>query len=104
MGKICSHVTATCANCQGNHQEISVKCSVRHKAEKEVRKKKDDKRMKKMDKVSEKNVADGRLTDNLDKENLDLVMENDDWAASPAASALSFYDENEGPNSADKWD
>lgn len=58
-----------------------------------------------MDDVSEKeNVADGKLTDIPDEENLDLVMENDDWAASPASSALSLYDKNEGPDSANKWD
>jgi len=33
-GKICMHVTATCANCQGNYQATSTKCLVRHKAEK----------------------------------------------------------------------
>lgn len=31
-GKICTHITATCANCLGNHQATSIKCPVRHKA------------------------------------------------------------------------
>lgn len=38
-----------------------------------------------------------------EKENLDLVMENDDWAAS-AASSFSLYEKNEGLDSANSWD
>lgn len=35
--------------------------------------------MEKMDEILEKeNMIDGKSTDNLDKENLDLVMENND--------------------------
>ena len=36
-------------------------------------------------------------------ENLDLVMENDDWAASPGSS-LSPYEDNEGSDSTNRWD
>ncbi len=38
-----------------------------------------------------------------EEKNLDLVMENDDWAASPASS-LSPYEENESFDSANRWD
>lgn len=105
MGKIYNYIIATCANYQGNHQIISVKCSIRYKVEKEARKKKDNKKMEKINKVSEKeNIADRKLIDNQDKKNLDLAIENDDWATSPVSSALSFYNKNKGPDSTDKWD
>ena len=38
-----------------------------------------------------------------EEENLDLVMENDDWTASPASS-LSLYEENKSLDSANRWD
>ena len=37
LGKICTHVKTTCANCQGNHQANSIKCLIRQKAKKEAR-------------------------------------------------------------------
>lgn len=40
FGKICTHVTAVCANCKGSHQSTSGKCPARQQAEKKARKKK----------------------------------------------------------------
>lgn len=40
IGKLCVHVVARCANCNGNHQANSARCPSRHKAEIEARKKK----------------------------------------------------------------
>ncbi len=37
------------------------------------------------------------------EENLDLLMETDDWAASPAPS-LSLYEDDKSPDSGNKWD
>ena len=39
MGKLCVHVVAQYANCNGNHQANSARCPSRHKAEMQVRKK-----------------------------------------------------------------
>ena len=44
-----------------------------------------------------------QLTQELEKENLDLVMESDNWAARPVSS-LSPFEDNESPDSANKWD
>ena len=38
-GKLCVHVTARCANCQGNHQATSARCPSRQKAEIQARRK-----------------------------------------------------------------
>ena len=79
LGKIYSHVTATCANCQGNHQAISVKCPVRHKAKKEAKKRKEDKNKEKVDEAPEyQNEGKEKPSEEPDEENLDLLMENDD--------------------------
>ena len=40
IGKLCVHVVARCANCNGNHQANSARCPSRHKAETQARKKK----------------------------------------------------------------
>ena len=37
------------------------------------------------------------------EENLDLMIERDDWAASPASS-LSPYEKDESLDSANRWD
>lgn len=133
IGKLCIHVVARFANCNGNHQANSVRCPSRHKAEIQARKKRRieevappapesneygeahdranavvpedassdpansylDVEMNNAEK--EKSVQDPR------EENLDSVMENDDWAASPTSS-FSLYEENECPDSANSWD
>ena len=103
LGKICSHVTAACANCQGNHQATSVKCPVRHKAEKEARKRKDGKKKEKVDGAPEHQDEEREKPgEGSDEENLDLVMENDDWAKS-LASPLSSVGDLESPDSAKIW-
>ena len=38
-GKLCVHIAARCANCQGNHQANSTRCPARQKAEIQARKK-----------------------------------------------------------------
>lgn len=53
LGKTCSHITAKCANCRGNHHATSVKCPVRHKAEREAKNKK-DRRIEKLHEPLEK--------------------------------------------------
>lgn len=59
--------------------------------------------MEKIDKISKKEgIADRKLIDNLDKKILDLVMKNDDWAASPTSSTLSFYGKNKSFDSTNK--
>jgi hypothetical protein len=40
IGKLCVHVVARCANCQGNHQANSARCPSRQKAEIQARKNK----------------------------------------------------------------
>lgn len=39
-GKVCVHVTVQCANCGGSHFASSSRCTLRHKAEIDARKKK----------------------------------------------------------------
>ena len=38
-----------------------------------------------------------------EEKNLDLVIETDDWAASPALS-LFIYEDDESPDSVNQWD
>lgn len=40
IGKICTHITPKCANCEGNHQATAFKCPARLKAQTEEWKKK----------------------------------------------------------------
>ncbi len=122
-GKICPRITVKCANCGGNHMANSLRCNSRHKAG--VKANKEKKLRKQSEKEKEKVVsADGdeigvdtrnpdsdmemdnekeKLAQEPKEENLDLVMENDDWAASPGSS-LSPYEDNKGPDSANRWD
>lgn len=103
FGKICSHVTATCANCRGNHQATSFKCPVKHKAEREARKTKANKEKEIVEPQAVQEIENEGPVQEPDEENLDLVMENDDWAASPTSS-FSPYENNESPDSANSWD
>ena len=126
-GKLCVHVVARCANYQGNHQANSPQCPSRPKAEMQARKNKIAKNLEVSVKITveQRVISEDRdefeadtLNSNsdmgmdnerekaaqeLEEENLDLVMENDDWAASPASS-LSLYEENKGLDSVDRWD
>ena len=124
---MCVHVVARCANCQGNHQANSPRCPFRQKAEMQARKNKVAKNLEVPVKttVEQRVISEDRdefeadtpnsnsdmgmdnerekAAQELEEENLDLVMENDDWAASPASS-LSLYEENKGLDSVDRWD
>ncbi len=75
FGKICSHVTAVCANCKGAHQATSGKCPVRQRAEKEARRKKSDK--------GKENINDiPMMQPDIDKENARLQLEMEEGSPS----------------------
>ncbi len=75
FGKICSHVTAVCANCKGAHQATSGKCPARQRAEKEARRKKSDK--------GKENINDiPMMQPDLDKENARLQLEMEEGSPS----------------------
>ena len=120
-GKICAHITPKCANCGRDHIANSSRCASRHQANIKARKEKKSKEKEK-ERTQTKNINNDPIPDtpnpsldvrmDLEKEksaqqpedeNLDLVMESNDWAASPASS-LSPYEENEGPDSTNRWD
>ncbi len=109
-GKICPHVKAQCANCGGGHMANSSRCISRQKAgikankERRVRKESEKEKAKDVSEDGDKVGADTpnpdldmRINNGKEKsaqeqeeENLDLVMENDDWAASPTSSMPKF--------------
>ena len=102
-GKICMHVTATCANCQGNHQATSTKCPVRHKAEKEARRMRSNKKEQKTKEVIEIHSEPERPSEEPEEVNPDLDMENNDWAGSPPASPLSSIRDYECLDNKNRW-
>ena len=110
-----SHVKPTCANCQSRHQATFFKCSVRYKAEKEARKRKEEKK-KETDELpfDEESPADKEPLANRDnknevpahgpeEENLNLLIETDDWTASPT-SLYSLDQNSEVLDSTNCWD
>ena len=101
-GKICAHVTATCGNCQGNHQAISTKCLIRQKAEKEARKMKNKLKEGKSSQSEGPPAESERPSEDLEEENPDLDMDNDDGAGSPA-SLLSSTEDPKSPDAASSW-
>ena len=113
-GRLCIHIIARCANCDGNHQANSARCPARHKAEILARNKKRIDTTQKKPGLSSADTSDSDIEAKLDsevkrsaqepeEENLDLVMETNGWAASPAPS-LSMYEDDESPDSANQWD
>ena len=75
FGKICSHVTAVCANCKGAHQATSGKCPARQRVEKEARRKKSDK--------GKENINDiPMMQPDIDKENARLQLEMEERSPS----------------------
>ena len=91
---------ATCANCQGNHQATSTKCPVRHKAEKDARRMKENKKEGKAKEVIEPENEIERASEESEEMSHDLDMENgNDWAKSLPASPLSVIED---PECADK--
>lgn len=88
-GKICVHVTATCGNCQGNHQATSTKCPVRHKVEREARKMKNNIKTGQSEKQPAKSE---RPSEDPKNANPDLDMDKNDWARSPASPLSSIED------------
>lgn len=78
---------STYINCQNNHQTTLFKCLTKHKAKRETRKIKGSKEKEGIEPSAYQEIENEGLVQELDKENLDLVMENNDWAAS---SALLF--------------
>lgn len=95
--------STTCANSQGNYQAISTKCLVRHKAEKEARWIKINKKKEKTKEMIKTNSKSERLSKEPDEVNSDLDMENNDWARSPSASPLSLVGDLECPDNKNRW-
>ncbi len=112
--KICTYVTALCANCKGSHKATSGKCPSRQKAEKEARKKKDDKADGKINEIAAKQdkVGEGHITkegegenanqelgekaaEEPQEENPELDIENTDWAKGPASPPCSMPEDFE---------
>ena len=123
FGKICTHVTAVCANCKGSHQATSGKCPARQKAEKDARKKKGGKAEEKINEIAAKQdkVGEGAITeetegenanselreksaDEPEDENPDLDMENTDWAKGPASPLSSVPGDFECHDSENFWE
>ena len=129
-GKLCIHVVARCANCNGNHQENSAQCPSRYKAKIQAHKKRQigddapqafrsDVNNKANDRASTEpeETSPGLANSDLDmeidnekeksaqkpEENLDLMIERDNWAASHTSS-LSPYEENKSLDFANRWD
>lgn len=123
FGKICSHVTALCANCKSRHQARSGKFPARQRAEKETRRKKSGKVGDTMNAIStnpsdkagenfgtkETEQKEARLrlgeksTPDLDDENTDLDIENTDWARSPASPLSPLSGDIECPDTENCW-
>lgn len=97
------YVTANRANCQGNHQATSTQCPVRHKAEKEARKMRNNKKEKKIKEVIETHSEPERLSKEPEEVNADLDMENNDWARNPPALSLSSIGDLECPDNENCW-
>lgn len=86
LGKICTHVTAACANCKGNHQATSAKCPARQKAKREAKKIKSDKTEKKGGKAPEQhNEVGENPLEEAEEGEIDMDMENNDRAKSPTS-------------------
>lgn len=84
---------------QGNYQATSFKCSAKHKVEREAKTKKIDSRIEKILEAPEKeNTLNGKLAEKPEEKNLDLVMENNEWAASLADK------KNDDLDSISRWD
>ena len=94
---------ATYTNCQDNHQVTLFKYPVKYKAEREARKTKGNKEKETTKPPAHQEIENEGPVQEPDDENLDLVMETDDWAASPASS-FSPDEDNESPDSANRWD
>ena len=77
-GRICTYITATCANCQGNHQATSTKSLVRHKAEKDARRMRSNKKEEKAKKAMESQTDLEKLSKEPEEVNPDLDIENND--------------------------
>ncbi len=76
-GKVCVHVTVQCANCGDGHSANSNQCTLRHKAEKEARRKKT------IDKSKANKVETNERRDKACDEaslNPDMDLETKKWA------------------------
>ena len=92
-GKVCIHITVQCANCGGGHSANSSRCTLRHKAEVDAR------RRKTLDKGKAKAVGTNeKENDPHDKANLSpemgMDLEKEDWAQSPGVES-SWQDDDE---------
>ena len=79
------------------------KCPAKHKAEREARKTKDNKEIETTKPPAYQEIENEGPVQEPNNENLDLVMETDDWAASPVSS-FSPDEDNESPDLANRWD
>lgn len=103
-GRICAHITVMCANCKGNHQATSTKYLVRHKAEKDAKKIRNNKKEEKAKKVMEPQHELERLSEEPEGANPDQDIENNDWGESLPASPLSSIEDLECPDVENGWE
>ena len=88
--KLCVHVVARCANCQGNHQANSIRCPARQRAEIQVRKSKAARNLESPIKATTEVESDvERENSPTNDQDMD---ERKDWAKSLAEAFTSDLD------------
>lgn len=80
-GKLCVHVTARCANCQGNHQANLTRCPARQKAETEAQQKRAAKIVEPTIEVSTPPEPNEKEKNPIDPSQ--EMDEEEDWAKGP---------------------
>lgn len=103
MEKIYTYIIAKYTNYQGNHQVISVKYPMRQKIKKEIKRVKNSKMKKIIDKVIESQAKLKRLNGNLKEVNLDLDIKNNNWIGSFPALPFSFIQDPKSLNTLNFW-
>ena len=102
MGKICTHVTAKCANCGGNHQATAFKCPARLKAQVEAWKEK----FKKSHTKDKQPVSHPAPKEELEVRSTEMDLDTAVilWAKSPEQSSeLRSFEDNMSETPKDGW-
>ena len=104
LGKIYTHVKATCTNCQGNHQATSIKCLIRQKAKKEAKRIRGSRIKEKINKIMEPQIDLERPSKDPEEVNPDLDIENNNWAESLPTSPLSSIEDPKNLDALNFWE
>lgn len=90
-GKICMHVVARCANCNGNHQANSFRCQARQKAEGHARKNMTLEGSKTQKSASRDPTPTEMVATETNHDHMDLG-EIEEWSKSPREESSSEPD------------